>query len=100
MDSSLAQPKCGTRSRLVLEADRHGYPAWRWLARLLASAKPPRPLSGMAGAREALNREFDRMARVPSPAGVGSLAAVTAISRRDAWAVGGNAAGTLVEHHH
>ena len=39
-------------------------------------------------------------ARVPSPAGVGSLAAVTAISRRDAWAVGGNAAGTLVEHHH
>jgi hypothetical protein len=54
----------------------------------------------MAGAREALNREFDRMARVPSPAGVGSLAAVTAISRRDAWAVGGNAAGTLVEHHH
>jgi hypothetical protein len=50
------------------------------------------------GAREALNR--DRMARVPSPAGVGSLAAVTAISRRDAWAVGGNAAGTLVEHHH
>jgi hypothetical protein len=52
------------------------------------------------GVREALNREFDRMARVPSPAGVGSLAAVTAISRRDAWAVGGNAAGTLVEHHH
>jgi hypothetical protein len=37
--------------------------------------------------------------RMPSPAGVGSLAAVTAISRRDAWAVGGNAAGTLVEHH-
>jgi hypothetical protein len=35
---------------------------------------------------------------VPSPADVGTLAAVTA-SRRNAWAVGGSAFGTLVEHY-
>lgn len=37
--------------------------------------------------------------RIASPAGVGSLAAVTAISRRNTWAVGGSSFGTLVEHH-
>jgi hypothetical protein len=54
-----------------------------------------------AGPRGGLVERWNGTAwvRVASPAGVGSLAAVTVISRCDVWAVGGDAAGTLVEHH-
>ncbi len=58
MDSSLAQPKCGTRSRLVPDADRHRYSitaaAGAATGARTASVAPPRRTSGRV--RHATNR--------------------------------------------
>jgi hypothetical protein len=64
MGSSWAQLRCGTRSRLARDADRHRYEAWQgwrdyW--REDGKRRATATYERKGEARAALNREFDRM---------------------------------------
>jgi hypothetical protein len=65
MDSSLAQPKCGTQSRLALDADRHGYQARPRMA--VEHTFGLQPLTARDATAYDLNNAFD-FAQSPQPA--------------------------------